>query len=384
MATGDATPEDRLLAAQRMRAEGHTYREIGVRLGVSMTAARMWLKPEDAQRARQSNREYHAENREQIAQRKREYRKSNPGMAVARNQRRREKYAADPGAARDYDHRYRASVRDQVFAHYGQSCACCGTAADLTIDHVNGDGREHRAEVFGLRGGGGYEIHLWLIGNGFPDGFQALCRPCNASKRRGKGCKLSHGDSSPIVAVPVPDRRVIAAGDGIERWLPVRSYEGRYMVSSRGNVLSLPRVTRTGLRGGGPLKPVLNNGYFGVSLCRDGRVERRNVHVLVLEAFDPPRPNGFEALHGAGGSLDNRWPENLRWGTPAENAADKLRDDTHQRGERQGQHRLTADRVLEIRARNAAGESQRVLAEEFGVSRATIAGCVKRRTWAWL
>jgi len=176
----------------------------------------------------------------------------------------------------------------------------------------------------------------------------------------------------------------MSADSSAERWLPVTDYEDCYMVSNRGNVLSLPRKAHVGRWRGGPLKPTLNGGYLRVSLSKGGQVTLRTVHSLVLEAFDPPRPTGCEGLHGPGGTLDNRWPENLRWGTPAENAADRLRDGTHQRGERQWRHKLTSDQVLEIRARKAAGESYQTLAGEFGVSRSAVMLCVTRRTWAWL
>lgn len=341
--------------AEWMRAQGLSYREIGRLLGIPRSTVQ---------------------------------RRLNPVAAAASNQRNREKYAADPGKQQSYSRSYRATVRGRVFAYYGESCACCGTTGDLSIDHVGGGGRRHRSELSANGDLGSYQMYLWLIRHDFPAGFQVLCRPCNASKRTGRQCKLSHekngADSGSCSPVSVTRWRDAAPADGVERWLPVRDYEDRYMVSNRGNVLSLPRKVHVGRWRGGPLKLVLNNTYFGVSLSRDGHVEPRHVHVLVLEAFDQPRPDGCEALHGPGGPLDNRWPENLRWGTPTENAADRLRDGTHQRGERQWRHKLTARQVLEIRTRNAAGESYRLLAAEFGVSRSGIMLCVTRRTWAWL
>jgi len=315
-------------------------------------------------------------------------RRLDPAGAARSNQRRRERHAADPDRQQSYSRSYRATVRERVFGYYGESCACCGTTEDLCIDHVNGDGRQHRSEVSGTTNPGSYRMYLWLIRNDFPAGFQTLCRPCNASKRTGGRCRLPHEKNSagsvPGSTVSVSRERAIAVADGIERWLPVRGYEGLYMVSNHGGVISLPRRTRGGMRGGRPLKLVLGSGYFGVSLCKDGRVQQCTVHVLVLEAFDQPRPAGCLALHGPGGLLDNRWPENLQWGTPAENCADRLRDGTHQRGEKMYAHKLTEIQVIEIRKRYAAGETRRVLADEFGVSQSAITGCVKRRTWAWL
>jgi len=83
-------------------------------------------------------------------------------------------------------------MRALVVAHYGDACACCGSADRLSIDHVNGDGAEHRAEI----GTSGDEIVRWLISNGFPDGFQILCMLCNKSKDRGERCRRDHTAAS--------------------------------------------------------------------------------------------------------------------------------------------------------------------------------------------
>jgi hypothetical protein len=87
----------------------------------------------------------------------------------------------------------RARHRQQVFGHYGTVCACCGSAERLTIDHVDGDGREHREELFGHGGRlAGWRFYAWLVSNGFPEGFQTLCMPCNVSKGKGERCRLDH------------------------------------------------------------------------------------------------------------------------------------------------------------------------------------------------
>lgn len=85
------------------------------------------------------------------------------------------------------------SLRKVVFDHYGWACTCCGTSDDPTIDHVNGDGMEHREQLFkGKRGGHGSQFYRWLIKNEFPEGFQTLCKPCNSSKKASSHCKLNH------------------------------------------------------------------------------------------------------------------------------------------------------------------------------------------------
>ena len=84
-----------------------------------------------------------------------------------------------------------------VLAHYGRVCACCGSTDDLGTDHVNGGGKAHRKALFGQDPGGhSFRYWSWLINQGFPDGFQTLCRRCNRSKGDGPACLL-HGPLSP-------------------------------------------------------------------------------------------------------------------------------------------------------------------------------------------
>lgn len=77
--------------------------------------------------------------------------------------------------------------KEKVFEHYGRQCQCCGTYENPSIDHIAGNGKEHRKEMKGL-------FYQWLVENDFPEGFQTLCRSCNSSKGRGDHCML-HEDS---------------------------------------------------------------------------------------------------------------------------------------------------------------------------------------------
>lgn len=47
----------------------------------------------------------------------------------------------------------------------------------LDVDHVNNDGAEHRKEVRS-------NFYAWLKQQGFPEGYQILCRNCNWAKFR--------------------------------------------------------------------------------------------------------------------------------------------------------------------------------------------------------
>lgn len=71
-------------------------------------------------------------------------------------------------------------LRQEVLAAYGGPvCACCGETEEvfLTIDHIDGGGRQHRLQS-GVKG----DFYAWLKRNGFPSGFQVLCWNCNHAK----------------------------------------------------------------------------------------------------------------------------------------------------------------------------------------------------------
>lgn len=107
-----------------------------------------------------------------------------------------------------------------------------------------------------------------------------------------------------------------------ESWAPVLGFEGRYEVSTIGNVRSL-------VSGGILLKPWKHkHGYPMVALRKDGKTHTRLVHVLMLEAFKGARPAGKNGLHANDVPDDNRIG-NLRWGTQKENMRDIVRNGNH-------------------------------------------------------
>jgi DNA-binding XRE family transcriptional regulator len=170
-----------------------------------------------------------------------------------------------------------------------------------------------------------------------------------------------------------------------EEWKPVLGFEGLYEVSNQGGVRSLPRRTRSGVRGGKVVTPYLrHDGYHEVYLYRESRKRQRLVHHLVLEAFDRTRPEGMETLHGPGGKTDNRWPENIRWGTREQNmGADRVRDHQSNRGEHHWLTHLTWEDVCEIRRLLAeGGVYQYEIADKFGVCKQTITLIKQGRVWA--
>jgi hypothetical protein len=113
---------------------------------------------------------------------------------------------------------------------------------------------------------------------------------------------------------------------------------------------------------------------------KDAKTAKHGVHILVALTFIGPRPVGLDVLHGENGKLDNRLC-NIRYGTKAENMADKVRDKTDNRGEKHPLSKLTVEQVRHIRS---SIEATSLLAQRFGVSNKAIASIRRRQRWAWL
>ena len=168
----------------------------------------------------------------------------------------------------------------------------------------------------------------------------------------------------------------------LEEWRPIAGFEGFYEVSDLGKIRSLDRVVDGRQLKGRMLKFSFDpGGYRAVVLYKNGSRLNKRVHVLVAAAFLGPRPEGLIVRHGSKGQLDNS-PANLCYGTHADNEADKVRDGTHNRGERHYQAKLTEADIPEIRSLLAAGKSQKSIANTFGVSYRTIWVIRQGKAWA--
>jgi hypothetical protein len=92
-----------------------------------------------------------------------------------------------------------------------------------------------------------------------------------------------------------------------EEWRAVRSFEGRYEVSSTGDVRSL-------LRGGRVLIAEVLYNHRHVTLTRsDGTQKKYQVADLVLESFVELKPEGMRSKHKVNGT-NNDSVGNLYWG----------------------------------------------------------------------
>ena len=182
-----------------------------------------------------------------------------------------------------------------------------------------------------------------------------------------------------------------------EVWLPVVGYEGLYEVSDQGRVHSLPRIVwhtknRHGVgfwkrRRGMYLKQHRCGmyGYLGVALHKEGKQKTLLTHKLVADAFLGPRPEGLVVMHGERGRTCNEL-SNLSYGTPSQNANDKLRDGTHTRGERNIRTSLKEEQVLFIYNFDLSGSSltRKGLADLVGVSEHVVKDIRHGKSWSWL
>jgi len=85
------------------------------------------------------------------------------------------------------------NIRLQTYQHYCKGkiqCNCCGEdrLEFLTLDHINGNGSEHRRQIDPDKKIGGNGVYYWLKKNNWPEGFQILCCNCNFAKRQNKCC----------------------------------------------------------------------------------------------------------------------------------------------------------------------------------------------------
>ena len=159
-----------------------------------------------------------------------------------------------------------------------------------------------------------------------------------------------------------------------ETWRPLAAYEG-YEVSNLGRVAS--RLNGNARR---ILTPAEVRGYLRVGLRRFGQSHSEFVHKLVLLAFVGECPIGFQCRHNDGNRKNNRL-SNLCWGTPKDNAADRALHGKTIRGEKHRLCKLTAEKVLKIRA---DGRRNSFIARSYGVSESTVFAIKNRRAWKWL
>lgn len=161
----------------------------------------------------------------------------------------------------------------------------------------------------------------------------------------------------------------------------------KYEVSNRGEVRSWVLVNRP--RGTTTSPKVLVGNFDKEGQRRvkihdgNGGVFVRGVHVLVLETFVGPRPEGFVACHGPNGNTDDSLA-NLEWGTRSKNQGDDRRRDgtmPNLKGENSGRAKWSDADVLGVRQLAVEGYTTVEIATRYGMSRNHAWKIITRKIW---
>jgi len=122
-------------------------------------------------------------------------------------------------------------------------------------------------------------------------------------------------------------------------------------------------------------------GYRMVVFRVSGRQRKVFLHSLMLKVFVGPRPTLKHQARHMDGDITNNHIDNLAWGTPLDNHADKKRHGTTASGSQHPMAKLTESDVEAIMTYCRVGISGRWIAEAFGVTPATVSTIRTRRNW---
>jgi len=136
-----------------------------------------------------------------------------------------------------------------------------------------------------------------------------------------------------------------------------------YEVADGGSVRRIGKVR--------PLAPHQDkDGYLVVTMSSGGRAKTMKAHQIVAAAFIGPRPSGSQVRHLDGNPADNS-VLNLRYGTPAENAADREAHGNTRRGDAHGSAKATDAQILDA-LRRAKSIGLAAAAREIGIGQAAL------------
>jgi len=120
-------------------------------------------------------------------------------------------------------------------------------------------------------------------------------------------------------------------------------------------------------------------GLYDPGVCKRGDKSKKYLaHQLVLYAFVGPRPTDkHQGAHWDGNPSNNHYT-NLRWATPAENTADKVR---HGRVY-EGHKKFTAEQVLDIVNMRNGGAKYADIRAKYKISKGNLSAILNGQTWS--
>lgn len=127
-------------------------------------------------------------------------------------------------------------------------------------------------------------------------------------------------------------------------------------------------------------------GYKNVSIVyNDKKKKTKQVHRLILETFNPIENMKEMQVNHIDGNKANNALINLEWMTPKENVNHAIQNGLtkpkEQNGEKNHMAKLNDEKVIQIKILILNGNSDRSIAENFGVSRQTINNIRNNKSW---
>ncbi len=162
-----------------------------------------------------------------------------------------------------------------------------------------------------------------------------------------------------------------------EVWKQIPNYEGHYEVSSNGKVKSL-KYNKIRI-----LKPIKRQGYYDITLSKNGKCKTMRLHRIVLLTFKGTVKDKPEGNHLNGNKLDNNI-NNLEWCTRSENTFHAIKNGLQKirKGINVPQSKLNEKEVIKIRTLYKLGKlKQHHLADMFNVTLWTINQIINYHAW---
>jgi len=150
----------------------------------------------------------------------------------------------------------------------------------------------------------------------------------------------------------------------IEKWLPVKDYEGVYEVSDLGRIRRIETQHILHARKG-------STGYRSVHFKYKGRNKQRLIHHVVMEAFVGPRPEGMVVNHKDHDKTHNAL-SNLEYLTYSDNNRYSVR-----RGDRHPFSKFSDGEIEGARLLSEAGVHQSFIYNTLGCSQSHISNVVR-------
>jgi len=165
-----------------------------------------------------------------------------------------------------------------------------------------------------------------------------------------------------------------------EIWKDVKGYEGLYKASSLGRIKTVERTINYGNFVGFVKKEMFirqhfRDGYYYLSLSKNGVSKTKRVHRLIAEAFIPNPENKQEVNHIDCNKINN-CVDNLEWCTPRENMKHAYENNRIKHGAS-----LTDGKIMLIREMHRNGINKTVISNVFKISNQYVSKIIFKRAW---